>query len=199
MIYSSDGYLVVRTRRGEIEAYSTLVQRHQSLVFNVCYRLLGERTEAEDLTQDTFIRAYHRLGSFDETRSFAPWIRRVATNLCLNHLRRTQSKIDKESCTPIGIFSIQHGGGGNHFSLSPKDRVPLTFPFSFGGSKLYTFGSLLNSSTLFPFNIKRYGLISLISWLQSEKIAFFQATPTTLRQLGLILTEENVFPAMRIY
>jgi len=62
------------------------VRSYQVSVFNVCYRLLGERREAEDMAQEAFIRAYERLNTFDVERPFGPWIRRVAANLCLNRL-----------------------------------------------------------------------------------------------------------------
>lgn len=87
MSQPSDGSLVSRTRRGEAEAYGELVQRYQQSVFNVCYRMLAERRDAEDLTQETFMHAYQRLGSFDQERPFSPWIQRIATNLCLNHIK----------------------------------------------------------------------------------------------------------------
>jgi RNA polymerase sigma-70 factor (ECF subfamily) len=85
---SSDRALVLRTRRGEVEAFGEIVRRYQNSVFNVCYRLFGERREAEDLTQEAFIRAFQRLETFDPDRPFGPWIRRVATNLCYNHLQK---------------------------------------------------------------------------------------------------------------
>ncbi len=88
MTEHSDGHLVQRTLRGETEAYGMLVQQHQQSVFNVCYRLLGERGRAEDLAQETFIRAHQRLDTFDVERPFGPWIRRIAANLCLTHLNR---------------------------------------------------------------------------------------------------------------
>ncbi len=97
-----DQTLVLRTRRGEVEAFGDLVRRYQGSVFNVCYRLLGERREAEDLAQETFIRAYRRLETFDEARPFGPWIRRVAANLCYNHLKRNrlvQVELDEERDT----------------------------------------------------------------------------------------------------
>jgi RNA polymerase sigma-70 factor (ECF subfamily) len=96
MSISTDGSIVIRTRRGEIDAYGALVNHYQDLVFNICYRLLGEWKEAEDFTQETFIRAYHHLDSYDVTRPFGPWIRRVATNLCFNQIQRKQSKQDRE-------------------------------------------------------------------------------------------------------
>ncbi|NWF65013.1 MAG: RNA polymerase sigma factor, partial [Chloroflexi bacterium] len=62
------------------------VSRHQTSVFNVCYRILHNCADAEDLAQETFIRALDRLHTFDLEREFSPWIRRVAANLCLNHI-----------------------------------------------------------------------------------------------------------------
>lgn len=86
----SDRILVLRVRRGEVDAYGEVVRRYQSSVYNVCYRLLGERRESEDLAQDTFLRAFRRLDTYDVDRPFGPWIRRVAANLCLNHLNRAR-------------------------------------------------------------------------------------------------------------
>ncbi len=86
----SDRQLVQRSLRGDTQAYGMLVQQHQHAVFNVCYRMLGEYQQAEDLAQDTFIRAYQRLSTFDLERPFGPWIRRIATNLCLNFFKLNQ-------------------------------------------------------------------------------------------------------------
>jgi RNA polymerase sigma-70 factor (ECF subfamily) len=83
----SDRDLARRARRGDADAYGDLVRRYQASVFNVCCRLLGERREAEDLAQEAFLRAHARLESFDLDRPFGPWIRRVAANVCLNHLQ----------------------------------------------------------------------------------------------------------------
>ncbi|MEW6568319.1 MAG: sigma-70 family RNA polymerase sigma factor [Chloroflexota bacterium] len=96
MVDIPDGVLAVRARRGEAEAYGELVRRYQAAVFNVCYRLLGERGEAEDMAQETLWRAYQRLDTFNESRPFGPWVRRVAANLCLNRLQR----IDRETDLP---------------------------------------------------------------------------------------------------
>ena len=102
---TSDRALVLRTRDGEVDAFGELVRRYQSSVFNVCYRVLGERREAEDLTQEAFIRAYQRLETFDVERAFGPWIRRVGTNLCYNHLqkrRHPQVSLEEERDLAIG-------------------------------------------------------------------------------------------------
>lgn len=94
----SDRDLIQRAHRGDAEAFGEIVVRYQKSVFNVCYRLLHEWAEAEDMTQETFLRARERLQTFDEERGFGPWIRRVAANVCLNRLesqKRTAS-LDEE-------------------------------------------------------------------------------------------------------
>ncbi|HFQ93707.1 MAG TPA: sigma-70 family RNA polymerase sigma factor, partial [Anaerolineae bacterium] len=58
----------------------------QTAVFNVAYRMFGRREDAEDAAQEAFLRAYKALDRFDETRPFAPWIKRITVNLCLNWL-----------------------------------------------------------------------------------------------------------------
>lgn len=98
MTAPTDRDLILRARRGESEAFGELVTRYQTGVFNVCYRMLHERGEAEDMAQETFMRAYDRLHTFDIEREFGPWIRRVAANVCLNFLeaRKTSLQLDEE-------------------------------------------------------------------------------------------------------
>lgn len=94
MTSESDQQLAQRVRSGNLEAFGELVRRYQQSVFNVCYRLLGERRAAEDLAQEAFLRAYQRFDSFQNERPFGPWMRRVAANLCYNHLQsRAQSEM----------------------------------------------------------------------------------------------------------
>jgi RNA polymerase sigma-70 factor (ECF subfamily) len=94
----SDRDLILRARRGDSDGFGELVTRYQAGVFNVCYRILHERSEAEDMAQETFMRAYDRLNTFDLGREFGPWIRRVAANLCLNGLesRKITFPLDEE-------------------------------------------------------------------------------------------------------
>ncbi len=84
----SDRSLVLRTLAGDANAFGQLVKRYQISVYNVCYRMMGAPQPAEDMTQETFLRAYERLQTFDSARPFGPWIRTVATNHCLNALKR---------------------------------------------------------------------------------------------------------------
>ena len=94
----TDRDLILRARRGDAEAFGELITCYQVSVFNVCYRMTNERREAEDLAQETFLRAHVRLNTFDAGREFGPWIRRVAANLCLNRIeaQHPTSELDEE-------------------------------------------------------------------------------------------------------
>jgi RNA polymerase sigma-70 factor (ECF subfamily) len=99
MAETSDRDLVEQTRDGQVQAFGDLVTRYQTAVFNVCLRMLGVREDAEDLAQETFIRAFRRLETYDAERPFGPWIRRIAANLSLNYLQRkspVQYVLDEE-------------------------------------------------------------------------------------------------------
>lgn len=84
--------LIVRAQRGDVEAFGELVGRYQSAVFNVAYRMVGNRADAEDAAQETFLRAFRAIGRFDVERPLAPWLKRIATNHCLNWLQTARMK-----------------------------------------------------------------------------------------------------------
>lgn len=99
----TDQALIRRSLQGDLPAFGVIVKRYQGSVFNVCYRFMSERQLAEDLTQDTFLRAHARLDSYDDERPFGPWIRRVAANLCINELNRNKQlvfSLDEQMDTP---------------------------------------------------------------------------------------------------
>lgn len=73
---------------GDQDAFAEIVYSFQDSVFNLCYRMLGEHTEAEDATQETFLRAYNNLTRYDHTRSFKTWVLSIASNHCVDRLRK---------------------------------------------------------------------------------------------------------------
>lgn len=70
------------------DAFDALVARHYRGIYNMVYRMLGNSEDAADLTQETFLRVHSRLDSFELGRSFLAWMRTIASNLCIDHLRR---------------------------------------------------------------------------------------------------------------
>ena len=85
-----DNMLVERTRDGDRSAFSELVRRHQVVVYRSCYRILGDREDAKDASQEAFIRAYRRLDTFKGHSAFKTWILRIAMNVSLNERSRPE-------------------------------------------------------------------------------------------------------------
>ena len=77
---------LLQAREGDGNAFGELVTEHQKAVFNVAYRVLGNRQAAEDAAQDAFLRAFRALAQFDVKRPFAPWVKRICVNVCINRL-----------------------------------------------------------------------------------------------------------------
>ena len=68
---------------GDQEAFAEILYTFQDAVFNLCFRMLSDRTEAEDATQDVFLKAYNNLTRYDHDRSFKTWILSIASNHCI--------------------------------------------------------------------------------------------------------------------
>jgi RNA polymerase sigma-70 factor (ECF subfamily) len=77
-----------RAREGDHDAFGRLVHAYQTQVYNLAYRMLGNRSEAEEAVQEAFIRAYTHLGRYDEERSFRTWLLSIASHYCIDRLRR---------------------------------------------------------------------------------------------------------------
>jgi len=102
----SDGELAERAATGDARAYEQLVVRYQRLVYHILWSRGGEPQEIEDMAQETFMRAWERLHTFDPTQSFKAWIARVATNLAIDYHRArsrrpTLVELPDEETTPL--------------------------------------------------------------------------------------------------
>ncbi len=85
--------LLARAVAGDDAAFAILIQPHERSVFRHCYRMFGSGADAEDATQDTLERAWRRLTTYDGSGPFAAWLHRIATNVCLDALRRRRARI----------------------------------------------------------------------------------------------------------
>jgi RNA polymerase sigma-70 factor (ECF subfamily) len=81
-VSADDASLVRRCLRGDTEAIALLVQRYQGDVYGLCVRLLGHRHDAEDVTQEVFLRIFRSLEGWDAARPLKPWIMGIAVNRC---------------------------------------------------------------------------------------------------------------------
>jgi RNA polymerase sigma-70 factor, ECF subfamily len=96
MDQKSEAEIVARVLRGDRQAYAMLVDAYKSPIYNLAYRMTGSSDDADDLTQETFIRAYQYLWRYDMHRKFFTWLYTLALNLIRSHLRK-KNKYNKSS------------------------------------------------------------------------------------------------------
>jgi RNA polymerase sigma-70 factor (ECF subfamily) len=90
--FDSDAYLVARALEDDLSAFEQLVTRYQNKIMGYAARMLSDHSEAEDVAQETFIKAYRSLDSFRGESLFSTWIYRIATNLCIDRLRKKKRR-----------------------------------------------------------------------------------------------------------
>lgn len=88
----SDEELMARIAGRDAPAFEILVKRHQRHILNLIYRSLGDRTHAEDVAQEVFLRIWRSAEDYTPKAKFTTWVYRIAVNLCLDELKATQRK-----------------------------------------------------------------------------------------------------------
>lgn len=84
--------IIKRAQKGDAYAFEQILFRYEKKIFNYSYRLLGTRHDAEDATQETFVKAYKKITSFHSDQQFSPWIYKIATNTAYDILRKKQTR-----------------------------------------------------------------------------------------------------------
>ena len=109
----SDAVAVARARAGDQDAFRMLVERHSIRLFQLVYRMTGNEQDAEDMVQETFLRAYKQLNRFESRAGFGTWLHRIAANCSLDLLRKRKREdepvdaVQLESEEPVPTLSSQ--------------------------------------------------------------------------------------------
>jgi RNA polymerase sigma-70 factor, ECF subfamily len=118
--------LIQRCLSGDQSAWERIVQLHRRKVFNVAYKFVGRHEEAEDLTQDIFLKVFKSLNTFDRRANFQTWLISVSRNLCIDHYRSVRKEresidrgVDTDTLAPVSP------GAGPIEALEQRDRVQL--------------------------------------------------------------------------
>lgn len=109
----SDMELVHRTQKGDTEAFSELVRRHQHTVYNLAYRFMRDAALAEDMAQEAFLKAFRLLAGFRGECAFSTWLYRVTCSVCLTELNRRKRRAEVELAEQHDI----------NISVKPKDNI----------------------------------------------------------------------------
>lgn len=121
----SDEALVQLCIERDPSAWRTLVERHQTRILNLAYQFTGNRSEAEDLAQDIFVRLYESLELYQPGRTFRTWFNSLARNLCIDHYRKRKKDRNLVD-TPVDEFrDLESHGEGVERRLERRDRREL--------------------------------------------------------------------------
>ena len=112
-----DRDLIAHARRGQVDAYNVLVSRWEKRVFNYLLRLVGQREDAMDLSQDVFLKAYQNLGKLDDAGRFAPWLYRIAHNEAFSMFRKRRPETDVDELEPGATETKITVGGSSVFPI----------------------------------------------------------------------------------
>lgn len=137
---AEDVALVAAAKAGDLDAFEALVRRHTRVVYAHALRFFGDRSAAEDISQEVFVKVYRSLDSFDERARFSTWLFRVTRNCCLDEVRAGRRR-------PEAIDPLEIHGASPDFSdevvltaaielatraLQPEDRDALSAVAVFG-------------------------------------------------------------------
>ena len=112
LLYDDELADITAARRGNMAAFTRLVEAYQRPVYNLAYRMLGNGPEAEEAAQETFLRAYTQLASYQPGRKFSSWLLSIASHYCIDLLRRrrlTWLSIEDEEAPEEMLASVEPG------------------------------------------------------------------------------------------
>lgn len=123
--------LVIDAISGDILSFQKLVEIHQKKIYNIVFRMINNEEDAKDLTQDILVKAYKNMDKFRLDSSFGTWLYRIATNTCLDELRKRKKKYieipltidDAESDKPLKEYAIDNKGPDVQVLKKERQRV----------------------------------------------------------------------------
>jgi RNA polymerase sigma-70 factor (ECF subfamily) len=137
MTVASDEEIITATLRGDIASFGTIVERHWNMVVALALSRIVDIAEAEDIAQESFLKAYSQLHSLRHPSRFAGWLSKIVLQQCSNTIRRTVRSKTALGCrtTPLGELAEELAGASNpgltqsqvHFVRQTVGRLPEKF------------------------------------------------------------------------
>jgi RNA polymerase sigma-70 factor, ECF subfamily len=119
----TDAATVALARDGDSEAFRTLVERHSRAVYRLAHRMTGNPSDAEDVVQETFLKAYRQLGRFESRANFGTWLHRIAVNCSIDLIR---SRPHRESGHDASDLDSISGAEGDDTAQRTPERLMLS-------------------------------------------------------------------------
>ena len=117
----TDNELVIECLEGNQEAYSELITRYKRLIYSVAYKFSRDSDEVNDLAQEAFIKIYRSLSRYDSQYKFSTWSVKVATNICLDHVRR--KRLNSVSLDEIENFTGKNNSPEEYYLRKEKSQA----------------------------------------------------------------------------
>lgn len=177
---NKDGDLSRRCRNGDPEGWRQLIVEFTPLVYRLCVRMLGNSQDAQDMTQEVFVKIHSSFGSFDSTRLLKPWISKITYNTCLRRLGKESRNLAMPSETEGNLDLIQDVSNPNpervasqqeaenHLrnavsNLASKDQALLTLRYREGLSD-----AEVAEATGMPVNTVKTRIFRARKWLRAK-------------------------------
>lgn len=122
---AADADLIHRTLQGDNGAFGELVRKHHNRLYNAVVRIVGRRTDAEDIVQEAFVRAFMSLRDFRQECAFFTWLYRVAVNLAITQIRERTRTISLDMSRELGFSEPVDQVESAEDSLMREERAPI--------------------------------------------------------------------------
>lgn len=124
MTTNNDQTYIDKVLKGDANAFSTLVDRYKNMVFTLALKMVKNREEAEEISQDTFIKAYKNLNKFKGESKFSTWLYKIGYRTCLDNLKKNKGKYNIDTIDEITINKIKSTDGILE-SIERKERAEI--------------------------------------------------------------------------
>jgi RNA polymerase sigma-70 factor (ECF subfamily) len=172
--------------QGNQEAFTQLVETYQKPVFNLCYRMLADADEAEDVAQETFLRVYKNIKNYDTNRPFSTWLLSIAAHLCIDLLRKRHLLVISLDTTPYldpadgsagpeGMFFLkedQRKVQALLTTLNPHDRAAVVMYYWYDFSYEEIASSLSLTTSAVKSRLHRARLSMAQAWLKPNGTSY---------------------------
>jgi RNA polymerase sigma-70 factor (ECF subfamily) len=118
---------IKKVKKGDQNAFAEVVEYYKDKIYQLCYRMLGNAHEAEDMAQEAFLRAYVNIDSYDIKRKFSTWLYRIATNLCIDRIRKKKPDyfLDAEVAGTEGLNMYSQIAADGEFPEESVEKLEL--------------------------------------------------------------------------
>ena len=124
MKFQEDSHYIERVINGDVAAYSSLVEKHKNLVFSIAIKILNNREDAEEIAQDTFLKAYGALKTFEKKSKFSTWLYRIAYNSAISKKRKKKMDVVEIDDHIMFNYSTDEISSNVH-QLHESDQIQL--------------------------------------------------------------------------